>query len=117
MTQRSSILAYALRAMCALAACATPKPEADSTATLTVDTVKPASVALQAPETAKAPGTRTKAKTSTKSKTTTKRTASKTSAKQKSDSILGRDSVIRFDPKDPRRQLPTIPPKKPPQDR
>ena len=118
MTQRFAVLASALCALCALTACATRKPSADSTAALTPDTVKPAPVAMQmSPDTAKATRAKTGAKTSAKSKTTTKRASTKTSAKQKSDSILGRDSVIRFDPKDPRRQLPTIPPKKPPQER
>ena len=79
---------------------------------------QPVPVAMQAsPDTAKAARAKTGAKTSAKSKTTAKRASSKTSAKQKSDSILGRDSVIKFDPRDPRRQLPTIPPKKPPQQR
>ena len=118
MTQRFSVLSCALFALCALSACATRKPSADSSAALTPDTVKPVPVAMQAsPDTAKATRAKTGAKASKKSKTNTKRTSSKTSAKQKSDSILGRDSVIRFDPKDPRRQLPTIPPKKPPQER
>lgn len=97
----------------AIVACATPKPGADSTAMLATDTVKPAppSVTVQAPDTTKTAPTSTKTK-ATKTKTGT---SAKTSAKQRADSHLGRDSVIKFDPSDPRRQLPTIPPKKPPQ--
>jgi hypothetical protein len=91
-----------------LVACATPKPGADSTALLATDTVKPAPPIVQAPDSVMTTTTTT---TTTKTKTKTKGT----SAKQKADSHLGRDSVIKFDPTDPRRQLPTIPPKKPPQ--
>ncbi|HEY8175969.1 MAG TPA: hypothetical protein VIF32_09770 [Gemmatimonadaceae bacterium] len=101
--------------LAALISCATRKPGADSTAMLATDTVKPAppSVTVQAPDTTKTAPTSTKTKTkATKTKTGT---SAKTSAKQKADSHLGRDSVIKFDPSDPRRQLPTIPPKKPPQ--
>jgi hypothetical protein len=95
-----------------LGSCATPKPNADSTA-LAVDTVKPAPVTVQSPDTTTTTTTKT---TTTTTKTKTKAgTSAKTSAKQKADSHLGRDSVIKFDPNDPKRQLPTIPPKKPPQ--
>ena len=92
-----------------LVACATPKPGADSSALLVTDTVKPAPPMVQAPDTTMT------TPTSTTTKTKTKGTSAKTSAKQKADSHLGRDSVIKFDPTDPRRQLPTIPPQKPPQ--
>ena len=115
MTQRFPALVYVLIASTAtLVACVTPKSKADSSAALTPpDTVKPAPVAMQLPDTTKK-GASTAAQSSSK---TTKRTSAKTTTKQKSDSHLGRDSVIRFDPRDPRRQLPTIPPKKPPQER
>ena len=113
MTQRFPVLVF----LCAaLAACATKKSNEDSSAALAPpDTMKPAPVAMQLPDTTKK-GASTGAKT-TGSKTTRKQASSKTSVKQKSDSHLGRDSVIKFDPRDPRRQLPTIPPKKPPQER
>ena len=94
----------------ALAACAKPKAEADSTkALVSVDTVKPDSVgmSLTARDSAaiKASTTQKGAPTTTKS---TKRVSSRDTAH------LGRDSVIRTDPRDPRRQLPTVP-RKPPQ--
>ena len=105
---RSGLSAAVLVAL--FGACATPKSNADSTA-LAVDTVKPAPAAVQSSET-----TTTTKTTTTTTKTKTKAgTSAKTSAKQKADAHLGRDSVIKFDPNDPRRQLPTIPPKKPPQ--
>jgi len=117
MMQRFPAFGYVLCA--ALASCATPKPNADSSAALTTDTLKAAPVAMQAPDTTKAMSATTGA--TTKAKTTAKRrsskTSSKTTAKQNADTHLGRDSVIKFDPRDPRRQLPTIPPKKPPQER
>ena len=94
-----------------LAACATPKPGADSTALQAIDTVKPAPPTVQAPDTtATVPPTTTKATKATTG-TTKAKTSAKTSAKQKTDSRLGRDSVIRF----PGREIPTIPPRKPPQ--
>jgi len=113
MTQRVPVLAF----LCvALVGCATKKPAADSSAALAPpDTMKPAPVAMQAADTTKAGATIGAKKTSSKS--TKKRAASKTASKQTKDTHLGRDSVIKFDPRDPRRQLPTIPPKKPPEER
>jgi hypothetical protein len=98
--------------LAALGACATPKSGADSTALLTTDTVKPAPAVVLAPDTTKTTSTSTKTK-ATKTKTKA-RTSAKTSTQQKTDSSLGRDSVIRF-PKRPGSILPTVPPKKPPQ--
>jgi hypothetical protein len=78
-------------------ACAPPKDKADTTALATPDTVKPAPAQVQA-----APGRATKTKSSS-----TKAT--------KGTKGLGRDSVIRFDMKDPRRNLPRADSTKKPQ--
>lgn len=102
-----------------------PSPRASDTTSglAAIDTVKPApgmaaqdtvtSLArVDTPRTAT--GTKTRAtKTATRATATTK---TKTPVVQARDTAhLGRDSVIRIDPRDPRRQLPTVPPKKPPQ--
>lgn len=71
----------------AVVACAPPKDNADTTALATPDTVKPAPTPVQG-----AAGTATK---------------TKASASTKGTKGLGRDSVIRFDLKDPRRNLPS----------
>src|SRR6266568_20871 len=76
MMQRFPAFGYVLCA--ALASCATPKPNADSSAALTTDTLKAAPVAMQAPDTTKAMSATTGA--TTKAKTTAKRRSSKTSS-------------------------------------
>ena len=101
---------WATLAVAATAACASPKQNADTTQAMAVDTVQPAMASTQAAET-------TKTATVSTTTTTTKKTSSKTiSAKTAKDTAhLGRDSAIKIDTRDPRRQLPTIPPQKPPQ--
>jgi hypothetical protein len=91
----------------AIVACSPPKEKADTTALPAMDTVKPAPPAAQLPAEGSA-----KAVTQTKSSAPTTK-ATRTSGR---DSVLGRDSVIRFDLTDPRRTLgkPDTTKKKPP---
>jgi len=100
-----------------LEACAPSSKSADTTASLVPppDTVKPAAVSAAIPDTSKSHTTaatqskRTGAKQTTSKQTTSTQTKSGT---VRDTTILGRDSVMIFDPKDPRRQLPPV--KKPP---
>jgi hypothetical protein len=78
----------------AVVACAPAKDKSDTTALATPDTVKPAPPPVQA---------MAESTTRTKSSRSTKGTKG-----------LGRDSVIRFDLKDPRRNLPRADTTKPP---
>jgi hypothetical protein len=81
-----------------IAACSARSENADSSSVLTIDTVKPAT----ATATDSAPAdtvAATKAAPDTKTKSATK-------TKQGETKELGRDSIIRFDTKDKRRQLP-----------
>ena len=101
-------------AVMALGACASPKPGTDTTDATGLDTLKPAMASMQAPDTVKpAPAV---TKTTTKRTSTTTTSTKTTSTKSVKDTAhLGRDSAIKIDTRDPRRQLPTIPPQKPPQ--
>jgi hypothetical protein len=91
-----------------VAACATQKPSADTATSRsgpTVDTTKPA--------TAPKPLASDTTKPTSSAKTSSTKLKTKTSAKD--TTRLGRDSVIRNNPRDPRYQIPAVPPKKPPQ--
>lgn len=127
-----------LRVLCAVAAtaaaCASPKPASDTTETLAaVDTLKPAVVAtpdsVGASTTAMTPAP--KPTTSTKATKATKATSSSSATKPttgtkttpprdtalvaRDTTHLGRDSVIRINPRDPLRKIPPVkPPVKPP---
>lgn len=103
-----------------IAACAPSSKSADTTGSLPAppDTVKPVivsaadSAAAAASDSAKraaANASRNSAKQTTSKQSTSTQTKSGTA---RDTAHLGRDSVIRFDPKDPRRQLPPV--KKPP---
>ena len=84
-----------------VAACSARSENADSTSVLTIDTLKPATVALPATDSAPADTI-----ASTKTAPTTKSKSAATKTKQGDTKELGRDSIIRFDTKDKRRQLP-----------
>jgi hypothetical protein len=86
-----------------LAACARPKESADTTSVLAIDTLKPATTALQSPDTTSSADRSAATKTSAGTKT---KGARDTSTKQSGTKELGRDSIIRIDTKDKRRQLP-----------
>lgn len=100
-----------------LAACAPARQAADTTSAPAVDTLKPSMVPAPAPDTLRAArspradspraGDSKPAAATTRTSTSSKRVSTRDTAH------LGRDSVIRIDPRDPRRQLPTVPPKKP----
>jgi hypothetical protein len=97
-------------ALLLVAACSTKQPPADTTESLTAaapDTVKPATTPLPAVVDS------TKATPSSGAKTAS--TTAKTKSSSRDTAHLGRDSVIRNDPRDPRFQIPVVPPKKPPQ--
>ena len=99
------------------ASCAPAARNADTLAA--VDTLKPAvaslpdSGAVAAPrqDTATRPATTAKASSTTKTQPAASKQTGTVVARDTAH--LGRDSVIRINPNDPRRQLPTIPPKKP----
>lgn len=83
-------------------ACASRTETADSAAALAVDTLKPDSGAAAVPE-----STATDTSAPTGASTVTSQTVpTKTATKQRETKELGRDSIIRFDTKDKRRQLP-----------
>jgi hypothetical protein len=90
----------------AVIACAPSQQNADTSSVLRIDTVKPATSAMQGgtidttppPDSTPIPATKTKAKT----------TSTKTAAKQPETKELGRDSIIRRNPRDPRFQLPAV---------
>ena len=93
-------------------ACATPKPNADSTTVATaIDTMKPAVVA--APDSVGGStgvvGASAKAatKTTSKSPSTATKTSRDTALVARDTAHLGRDSVIRINPRDPKRTIPT----------
>ena len=86
------------------AACAPRQDRADTTSALTIDTVKPATALL--PDTGATTAVDSAAASKTTSSTKTKTPATKTATKQGETKELGRDSIIRFDTKDKRRQLP-----------
>ena len=104
--KRISVLGCGLT-LAALAACGSPKQQADTTGALTraPDTVKPAATDTTKKAT---PAPTAKTKTTAKTATTTESAAGTKSATKK-DSIIGRDSVI----KRPPIRLPVV--KKPPQ--
>jgi hypothetical protein len=93
-------------AVLAVIACAPGQQNADTSSVLRIDTVKPATSAMQGgtidttppPDSAPIPPAKTKAKT----------TSTKTAAKQPESKELGRDSIIRRNPRDPRFQLPAV---------
>lgn len=89
----------------AVVACATPKPAADTASAAGVDTLKPAVVATpkSAGATSVAAGATTGAKTSGR----TPVPIAKSSKVATDTAHLGRDSVIRINPRDPKRQIPT----------
>jgi hypothetical protein len=96
-----------------IAACRPGEKAVDSTGTVTtaaVDTVKPDTIGMttSAMDTTSSKSARPGAVTAGATKQPPRRTTSRDTAH------LGRDSVIRTDPRDPRRQLPTVP-RKPPQ--
>ena len=101
-------------ALVGIASCRPSQKSADTSTAITtsaIDTVKPDSTGIPA---AALDTTRTKA-----TPTVTKRATATKSTKQpprtaRDTTILGRDSAIITNPRDPRRQLPTVP-KKPPQ--
>jgi hypothetical protein len=68
---------------------------------LTIDTVKPATTAASTTD-----SVRTDTATPTKTSPNTKTKAAATKTKQGETKELGRDSIIRVDTKDKRRQLP-----------
>ena len=107
-----------LAGLCLLVACAPGRERSDSAGALAaVDTLKPATV-VAAPDTtaARADSTKRASTPATKTKSTATATKTKTPAATTRDTAhLGRDSVIMSNPRDPRRQIPTVPPKKPPQ--
>jgi hypothetical protein len=83
--------------------CASRTERSDTAATLAVDTLKPDS---EVSDTTDSTGADPVAATKAGSATTTKATPTKTTTKQGETKELGRDSIIRFDTKDKRRQLP-----------
>ena len=95
---------WVVAGICALAGCATPKPDADSTASLVLDTVTPAPTAAVNTQRAQAPAPSGKSVKGSSMK------SPKSTTKQRSDSILGHDRVIM--PR-PGNQLPVPPTKKP----
>ena len=102
---RHSIVPLALALL--VSACASRKEQADTSSVLAIDTVKPAASALPAPagattevDSTPAPASKTTAATKTKA------TGTKSAAKQGETKELGRDSIIRVDTRDKRRQLP-----------
>lgn len=103
-----------------LQACARGKPSGDTTEALTVDTVKPAVVTAPTPDTMRRAqrdplSTRSSRATRAEDTIALRDTTTRTSVSTKDTAHLGRDSVIRRNPRDPRYQLPTVPRKKPPQ--
>jgi hypothetical protein len=96
-------IAVALGVALLAGGCASRTESADTAATLAVDTLKPDS---DASETAESTAADTVDSTKAASPTTTKTTPTKTATKQGETKELGRDSIIRFDTKDKRRQLP-----------
>lgn len=103
--RRYILWAIALPAM--WTACASPREQADTVSVLAIDTVKPATTALQSPAGATTspdttPSSTGKTTTGTKARTT----GTKTATKQGETKELGRDSIIRVDTKDKRRMLP-----------
>lgn len=87
----TSISARLLATLLALGACASPKPDADTAAVAPVDTVKP--LVVQVPDTppradsvARPPATKSAARGTG--------AAAKTGTTTRTDSIIGRDSVI-----------------------
>lgn len=112
MIRRIAVLGLTLAAGCARRE--TPADTAGATLAA-IDTLKPATVTMpvdsaaaaakaDSGSTTRSPGTRaTPAPTRTPPKTTSRDTAH-----------LGRDSVIMSNPRDPRRQIPTVPPTKKP---
>ena len=97
-----------------VAACATPQRSADTTSALAMDTMKTGATVLAAPpppNTNKSVVSPAPIKSSATKKTSSSTTKSVTA---RDTAHLGRDSVIQINPRDPRRQLPTVPPKKPP---
>lgn len=88
-----------------IVACAPAKENADSTSVLTIDTVKPATSAMQDPVGATTATDSTPSQPAKTKTTPTKKTAS---TKQSGTKELGRDSIIRRDPRDPRYQLPAV---------
>jgi hypothetical protein len=105
MTTRSAVRFVAGLSVLA-AACASQQERADTTSLLAIDTLKPATTSL-APDTGSTTGIdSTPAPTKTGAATKTKSAATKTATKQGETKELGRDSIIRVDTKDKRRQLP-----------
>jgi hypothetical protein len=91
----------------AVIACAAPKPASDSTSVAAVDTVKPAVVGSPDSLASQAPATSAGATTKATTTRQTTKPSGTTSKKVGRDSILGRDSVIKTNPHDPRTRLPT----------
>lgn len=97
---------YSRVLLLALVACAPSKENADTSSVLTIDTVKPATSAMQG-----GPVDTTATADSVPSqpaKTKAKATSIKTATKQPGTKELGRDSIIKRNPRDPRYQLPAV---------
>jgi uncharacterized protein YcfL len=88
-----------------VAACASRSENVDTASALAIDTLKPASgIAIGAPDTTQDADTASPTKTS--SGTSSRTTPTNTATRQGETKELGRDSIIRVDTKDKRRQLP-----------
>ncbi|HJQ19421.1 MAG TPA: hypothetical protein VJ867_03660 [Gemmatimonadaceae bacterium] len=85
-------------------ACSTGKPAADTTSVASVDTMKPAVVA--APDSVAVASTGASTRTKSPATTATK-TKSGAAVTARDTTHLGRDSVIKINPRDPKRQIPT----------
>ena len=112
MTRRIAVVAFTLAA-----GCARRETPADTTgATLAaIDTLKAATVTMPVDSAAAAAkadsGSTTK---STGTKATPAPTRTPPTSTKRDTAHLGRDSVIMSNPRDPRRQIPTVPPTKKP---
>jgi hypothetical protein len=114
MKSRIAAIAFGITAL----ACSPGEKRGDTTLPLpAVDTLRPAA-AVDSTDTTRGPTKATpmgtKQPTSTRTGTPSTRVTTAPTGGQKApprnDSILGRDSVIKMDPRDPRRQLPKVKP-------
>lgn len=123
MNTRLSKLRYSVHGAIALAllACAGSKEKPSTDTLASIDTVKPAPVTTSQPDSSKqidtTPPPNRKPPKVGPADTVAKKPTPPVQARDTAH--LGRDSVIRIDPNDPRRQLPTVPPTPPkkPQER
>jgi hypothetical protein len=103
----SGLRTFSTRAvLLAVIACAPAQETADTSTVLRIDTVKPATSAMQGGTIDTTP--RADSTPIPPAKTRAKTTPTKTAAKQPETKELGRDSIIRRNPRDPRFQLPAV---------